>query len=98
MEKGKVADIKLQAEPEIPFAMESRIEEVFDEEENKEISKELIEETSTEDASGINIAGYVVPDHYESYLHTLAPGQQWVELTVAKESHVLRSILMHVSN
>lgn len=42
--------------------------------------------------------GVIVPDFYESYLKRLAPGHDPDELTVAKESHALRSIVGLVDN
>jgi hypothetical protein len=42
--------------------------------------------------------GYIIPDIYETYLKNLPQGQQPCELTVAKESHALRSIIMVVDN
>ena len=38
----------------------------------------------------------IVPDPYETYLNSLAPGEKPEVLTVAKESHALRSISMLV--
>ena len=40
--------------------------------------------------------GYIVPDQYEIYLRTLAPGEDRRILTVAKESYALRAINMLV--
>ncbi|OBZ72850.1 hypothetical protein A0H81_07005 [Grifola frondosa] len=40
----------------------------------------------------------VVPDPYETYLHGLKPGETPEVLTVAKESHALRSINGLVDN
>ena len=40
--------------------------------------------------------GVVVPDVYETYLNELGPGETPEELTVAKESHSLRLIMMLV--
>jgi hypothetical protein len=78
--------------------IDSRIEEVFDEKMDKGNPKEQEKELVKEDASRTNVAGYIILDHYETYLQSLCPGQQHFELTVAKESHVLHSILMHVNN
>jgi hypothetical protein len=39
----------------------------------------------------------VIPDPYETYLNSLKPGQLPDTLTVAKESHALRSIYMRVA-
>ena len=38
---------------------------------------------------GKEIEGYIVPNHCETYIWSLWPGQEHVELTVAKESHPL---------
>jgi len=42
--------------------------------------------------------GVVIPDIYETYLHRLEPGQTPEVLTVAKDSHALRSINLLVNN
>jgi len=47
-------------------------------------------------SSNQEIEGYIVPDQYEIYLRTLAPGEDRRILTVAKESHALRAINMLV--
>ena len=39
--------------------------------------------------SNQEMEGYIVPDQYEIYLRTLAPGEDRRILTVAKESHAL---------
>jgi hypothetical protein len=44
------------------------------------------------------LEGLVVPDIYETYLHRLAPGQTPEVLTVAKESHALRSLHLMVNH
>ena len=41
---------------------------------------------------------YVIPDVYETYLSNLAPGEHAEELTVAKESHAIRSVMMMVDH
>ena len=41
------------------------------------------------DTFGKEMEGYIVPNHYETYLWSLQPGQECVEFTVAKESHAL---------
>jgi hypothetical protein len=48
--------------------------------------------------ASVGMDGYVIPDPYECYLQTLAPGQEPELLTVAKESHALRSIFLLVDN
>jgi hypothetical protein len=45
-----------------------------------------------------DIGGTIVPDIYETYLKSLAPGQHAEELTVARESHALRSLMIMVDN
>src|SRR5215469_12706241 len=40
----------------------------------------------------------IVPDPYESYLNKLHPGESGERITVAKDSHALRSIQMLVNN
>ena len=40
--------------------------------------------------------GYIILDHYETYLCMLKPGQERLELTMAKESHSLRMLMMEV--
>jgi hypothetical protein len=42
--------------------------------------------------------GIVIPDFYETYLNRLAPGQTPEVFTVARESHALRAINLHVNN
>ncbi|OSD04852.1 hypothetical protein PYCCODRAFT_1363312, partial [Trametes coccinea BRFM310] len=42
--------------------------------------------------------GVVVPNPYEVYLHDIAPSRDVAQLTVAKESHALRSIVGLVDN
>ena len=42
--------------------------------------------------------GIVIPDVYETYLSRLVPGQVPETLTVAKESHALRSISLNVNS
>ena len=42
--------------------------------------------------------GVIVPDPYEVYLRDLAPSREATELSVAKESHTLRSIVGLVDN
>jgi hypothetical protein len=39
-----------------------------------------------------------VPDVYETYINSLAPGERLIPLNVAQESHVLQSITMVVDN
>ena len=88
-------------QPEEPFTKESKIEEVFiQKEHSEEIAKEIpnvsnltnhVKSTVPKevDAFGKEMEGYIVPDHYETYLQSLRPGQEHVKLTVAKESHAL---------
>jgi len=40
----------------------------------------------------------IIPDPYEMYLNSLEPGTQPDVLTVAKESHALRSLMMLIDN
>src|ERR1700679_431239 len=47
-------------------------------------------------SSNQEMEGYIVPDQYEIYLWTLAPGEDRRILTVAKESHAPRAINMLV--
>ena len=110
MEKVKWTGAKLYFVKEAPFVGRSRIEEVFDEEEPKEIlKKEISDPVSSPGQSGggsgeegkpnkQEMAGYVVPDHYKTYLWVLQPGQKRLELTVAKELHLLRTLLMSLDN
>jgi hypothetical protein len=39
-----------------------------------------------------------VPDAYETYINSLAPGERPIPLSVAQESHALWSITMVVDN
>ena len=50
------------------------------------------------DAFGKEMEGYIIPDHYETYLQSLRPGQEHVELTVSKESHALQSIIIKIDH
>ena len=49
------------------------------------------------EAEQSNVA-LVIPDIYEQYLNTLRPGERPEVLTVAKDSHALRSIYLLVNN
>ena len=49
-----------------------------------------------EENKGQDMEGYVILDHYETYLHMLKPDQERLELTVAKESHSLRTLMMEI--
>ena len=42
--------------------------------------------------------GLIVPDIYETYISSLEPGEKPQELTVAKESHLLRLVMIVVNN
>ena len=57
---------------------------------------EEIHLTMEQGSNSQDIEGYVVPDYYETYLHTLAPGQEQQVLIVAKESHSLQVINMFI--
>ena len=106
--KKKKMNANIQIEE--PFTSESRIEEVFVQQEHSgEIPKEIpdasnltnhVKSTAPKevDTFGKEMEGYIVPDHYETYLRSLRPGQEHVELTVAKESHALWSIVMKIDH
>ena len=47
-----------------------------------------------EENKGQDMEGYVILDYYETYLCTLKPGQERLELTMAKESHLLRTLMI----
>ena len=105
MEKNPESTVRLHFIEESPFKAEGRIEEVFESteisKENSQFSKEekaRLGESSNgdEESKGRDIEGYVIPDHYETYLRTLKPGQERLELTVAKESHSLRTLMMEI--
>jgi hypothetical protein len=111
MEKNIGATVRLHKFEENPFRGEGRIEEVFEStetskemgfsKEEREISKDeqisLGGNANSEAGdSSQDMEGYVVPDHYEAYLRTLKPGQERMELTVAKESHSLRTLMLEV--
>ena len=84
---------KIQIEE--PFTSESKIKEVFiQQEHSEEIPKEIpnasnltnhVKSTAPKkvDTFGKEMEGYIIPDHYETYLQSLQPGQEHVELTVA---------------
>ena len=110
MEKERSVSMNVNIQMEEPFTPESRIEEVFmQKEELEEISKEIPKGSNLTnqvksgtpkevDAFGKEMEGYIVPDHYKTYLQSLRPGQEHMELTIAKESHALRSIIMKVDH
>ena len=106
MEKNPESTVRLHFIGESPFKAEGRIEEVFKSmeisKENSQFSKEEknhLGESSNRDKEnkGQDMEGYVILDHYKTYLHTLKPGQERLELTVAKESHSLRTVMMEVN-
>ena len=110
MEKERKVIMNANIQTEEPFTSESRIEEVFVQQEHSgEIPKEIpgasnltnhVKGTTPKEvnAFGKEMEGYIVPDHYKTYLWSLRPGQERVELTVAKESHALRSIIMKIDH
>jgi hypothetical protein len=53
----------------------------------------LIEQVSDDKETSIT-----VPDVYETYINSLAPGERPIPLNVAQESHALRSIMMVIDN
>jgi hypothetical protein len=53
----------------------------------------LIEQVPDEEETSIT-----VPDVYETYINSLAPGERPIPLNVAQESHALRLIMMVVDN
>ena len=107
MEKNPELTVRLHLIEESLFKGEGRIKEVF---KSMEISKEnsqfpkkekdgLGENSNREEENkGQDMKGYIIPDHYETYLHTLKPGQERLELTVAKESHSLRMLMMEIDS
>ena len=83
MEKERKVAINAKIQIEEPFTSESKIEEVFIQEEHSEdIAKEIpnasnlanyIESTASKDvdAFGKEMEGYIIPDHYKTYLRSL---------------------------
>jgi hypothetical protein len=53
----------------------------------------LIEQVPDDEETSITI-----PDIYETYINSLAPGERPIPLNIAQESHALRSIMMVVDN
>jgi hypothetical protein len=53
----------------------------------------LIEQVPDDEETSITI-----PDVYETYINSLAPGERPIPLNVAQESHALRSIMMVIDN
>jgi hypothetical protein len=53
----------------------------------------LIEQVPNDEETSIT-----VPDVYETYINSLAPGERPIPLNVAQESHALQSIIMVVDN
>jgi hypothetical protein len=111
MEKNLESTVRLHFVEESPFKGEGRIEEVFESTEISKEKGDAKEERKNPKAAQIGLGenanpesgdsngdmeGYVVPDHYEAYLRMLKPGQERLELTVAKESHSLRMLMMEV--
>ena len=100
MEKERKVAMKANIQIVEPFTSEIRTEEVFVQQEHSgDIPKEIsdasnltnyIESTTPKevDTFGKEMEGYIIPDHYKTYLWSLQPGQERVELTVAKESLV----------
>ena len=80
MEKERKVTMNTNIQIEEPFASESKIEEVFvQQEHSEEIPKEIpdasnltnhVESTAPKevDAFGKEMEGYIVPDHYKTYL------------------------------
>ena len=106
-EKNPESTVRLHLIEESLFKGEGRIEEVFESmkisKENSQFSKEekdhLGENPNREEKNkGQDMEGYVIPDHYETYLHTLKPGQERLELTMAKESHLLMMLMMEIDS
>jgi hypothetical protein len=111
MEKNLEPSVRLHLVEGSPFKSEGRIEEGSESTEvskemeyakgDRKIPREAQLGLGENANSGIgngnwDMEGYVVPDHYETYLKTLQPGQERLELTVAKESHSLRMLMMEV--
>jgi hypothetical protein len=71
-----------EVQPVLPFAMVEDIEETL-------ISSNVQDPP---------VDGIIIPDVYETYLSRLAPGEIPDVLTVARESHSLRSISLNVNN
>jgi hypothetical protein len=53
----------------------------------------LIEQVPDDEETSIT-----VPDVYETYINSLAPGERPIPLNVAQESHALWSIMMVINN
>jgi hypothetical protein len=53
----------------------------------------LVEQVPDDEETSIT-----VPDVYETYINSLAPGERPIPLNVAQESHVLQSITMVIDN
>ena len=80
MEKERNVAMNTKIEVEEPFALESKIEEVFMQKEHlQEIAKEIANKANFKnqvkintprelDAFGKEMEGYIVSDHYEMYL------------------------------
>jgi hypothetical protein len=61
---------------------------------NKTVSTHtLIEQVLDDEETSITI-----PDVYQTYINSLAPGERPIPLNVAQESHALRSIMMVINN
>jgi hypothetical protein len=53
----------------------------------------LIEQVPDDEETSI-----IIPDVYETYINSSAPGQRPIPLNIAQESHALQSIMMVIDN
>jgi hypothetical protein len=65
---------------------------------NKMVSTHALIEQVADEVSSEEETSITVPDIYETYINSLAPGERPIPLNVAQESHALQSIMMVVDN
>jgi hypothetical protein len=62
------------------------------------VSTHALIEQVPDEASSEEETSITVPDVYETYINSLAPGERPIPLNVAQESHALWLIMMAVDN
>jgi hypothetical protein len=65
---------------------------------NETVSTHAVIEQVPDEVPAEGETSITVPDVYETYINSLAPGEGPIPLNVAQESHALRSIMMVVDN
>jgi hypothetical protein len=65
---------------------------------DKTVSTHALIEQVPDEVSSEEETSITIPDVYETYIDSLAPGERLIPLNVAQESHALRSIMMVIDN